>query len=253
LNFGNPERPEIMWQFARAVEGIGVACRALDIPITGGNVSLYNETDGKAVLPTPILGMVGLIEDVTRTVGRSFRNEGDAVILLGTGRAELGGSEYLKVIHGLVKGVPPALDLGLESALQRLLVSGVSGGLIKSAHDCAEGGFAVTLAECCFGTGMGAAVDIPALDAPGGLSQVAALFGETASRVIVSVDFDRASEFQALARQANVPATVVGRVGGERIRIATSGQAVLDEPLAEIEPLWSEAIDRYFVAPQAVA
>jgi phosphoribosylformylglycinamidine synthase len=253
LNFGNPERPEIMWQFARAVEGIGVACRALDIPITGGNVSLYNETDGRAVLPTPILGVVGLIEDAARVVGRSFRDEGDAVVLLGTGRGELGGSEYLKVIHGLVRGVPPMLDLDLESALHRLLVNGVSSGLVKSAHDCSDGGFAVTLAECCFGTGMGAAADIPALEAVVGFGQIATLFGETASRVIVSVDVDRIAEFQALARALNVPATAVGQVGGERVRIATSGQVVVDEPLAELEQLWSEAIDRYFASPRAVA
>ena len=161
LNFGNPERPEIMWQFAKAVEGIGAACRALDIPITGGNVSLYNETDGKAILPTPVLGVVGLIEDAATVVGKSFRAEGDAVVLLGTGRGELGGSEYLKAIHGLVRGVPPLLDLELEKALQGLLVRGVSGGLVKSAHDCAEGGLAVALAECCFGTAMGATADIP--------------------------------------------------------------------------------------------
>src|SRR6185436_5603359 len=111
LNFGNPQRPEIMWQFARAVEGIGAACRALDIPITGGNVSLYNETDRRGVLPTPVLGVVGLLEDATRVVRRAFRAEGDAVVLLGRTRAELGGSEYLNVVHHLVRGVPPALDL----------------------------------------------------------------------------------------------------------------------------------------------
>src|SRR5258706_6931158 len=111
LNFGNPERPEIMWQFARAVEGIAEACRALDIPITGGNVSLYNETDGKAIYPTPIIGVVGLIEDASRVLTRAFRGGGDAVLLLGDDRGELGGSEYLKVIHGLVRGDAPALDL----------------------------------------------------------------------------------------------------------------------------------------------
>ena len=253
LNFGNPERPEIMWQFARAVEGIGAACRALDIPVTGGNVSLYNETDGKAILPTPVLGVVGLIEDAAKVVGRSFRGEGDAVVLLGTGKGELGGSEYLKMIHGLVRGIPPVLDLELEGALQRLLVHGVSGGLIKSAHDCAEGGFAVTLAECCFGTLLGAAADIPGLDVAGELGDVAVLFGESASRVIVSVDAGRAAELQALASDAGVPAAVVGRVGSDRIRIAVAGRVVIDEALADVEPLWSEAIGHYFETPRAVA
>ena len=253
LNFGNPERPEIMWQFAKAVEGIGAACRALDIPITGGNVSLYNETDGKAILPTPVLGVVGLIENAATVVGKSFRAEGDAVVLLGTGRGELGGSEYLKAIHGLVRGVPPLLDLELEKALQGLLVRGVSDGLVKSAHDCAEGGLAVALAECCFGTAMGATADIPEVAAHAGFGDVAALFGESASRVIVSVDAGRTAEVQALARDAGVPAAVVGRVGGDRIRIALDGRVVLDELVTDVEPLWSNAIGGYFESKRAVA
>ena len=253
LNFGNPERPEIMWQFAKAVEGIGAACRALDIPITGGNVSLYNETEGKAILPTPILGVVGLIEDAATVVGKSFRAEGDAVVLWGTGRGEVGGSEYLKTIHGLVRGVPPLLDLDLEKALQGLLVRGVSDGLFKSAHDCAEGGLAVALAECCFGTAMGATADILEVEAAAGFGDVAALFGESASRVIVSVDAGRTAEVQALARDAGVQAAVVGRVGGDRIRIAIAGRVVLDELVTDVEPLWSNAIGGYFESRRAVA
>ena len=157
LNFGNPERPAIMWQFARAVEGIGAACRALDVPITGGNVSLYNETDGRAIYPTPVIGIVGLLEHADRVVSRAFRNTGDAVILLGEGHGELGGSEYLKVVYDLVRGVPPAIDLAAERALQLLLVALADARLIRSAHDCSDGGLAVTVAECCFDTG-GAAV-----------------------------------------------------------------------------------------------
>jgi phosphoribosylformylglycinamidine synthase len=224
LNFGNPERPEVMWQFARVVEGIGAACRALDIPITGGNVSLYNETDGKAILPTPVLGVVGLIEDAAHVVGRSFCAEGDAVVLIGTGRGELGGSEYLKTIHDVIRGLPPQIDLELEGALHRLLVQGVSQGLIRSAHDCAEGGFAVTLAECCFGTAMGTAVDVPGLGVTSGFGDVATLFGESASRAIVSVEATRAAEFLALASAGGVPAAAIGRVGGDRIRIAVDGR-----------------------------
>ena len=123
LNFGNPERPEIMWQFAQAVEGIGEACRALGVPITGGNVSLYNETDGRAIYPTPVIGVVGLLEHADRVLGRPIPgNPATSIVLLGDGRGELGGSEYLKVVHGLVRGVPPALDLDAERALQELLV-----------------------------------------------------------------------------------------------------------------------------------
>ena len=252
LNFGNPERPEIMWQFARAVEGIGAACRALDIPITGGNVSLYNETDGKAILPTPVLGVVGLIENAGSVASRAFRTAGDAIVLLGETRDELGGSEYLKVIHGLVRGVPPQLDLKREAALQRLLVRGVSDGLIRSAHDCAEGGLAVTLAECCFDTGFGAEVDIPAVDTEtSGFGDVAAIFGESASRVVVSIAASRMAELQTLAAEANVPATTVGRVGGHRIRVAVAGRGLLDEPLAAAERLWSCAIGSFFESQHA--
>ncbi len=242
-----------MWQFARAVEGIGVACRALEVPITGGNVSLYNETDGRAILPTPVLGVVGLIEDASTVVGRSFRAEGDAVVLLGTGLAELGGSEYLKTIHGLVRGVPPVLDLTLEAALQRLLVQGIAGRLIKSAHDCAEGGFAVTLAECCFGTMRGVTAEIPELEATSGFGDVAALFGESASRVVVSVDAARVAELQALAQAAGVPVAVVGRVEGARIRISIAGRVALDERLTDVEPLWSDSIEHSFASPVAAA
>src|SRR5712664_3964838 len=164
LNFGNPERPAIMWQFAKAVEGVGAACRALDVPITGGNVSLYNETDGQAIYPTPTIGVVGLLEHADRVVSRRFQEAGDAVILLGDGRGELGGSEYLKVMHDLVRGVPPALDLDLEHRLQTLLVTLAAERLMRSAHDCSDGGVAVTIAECCFDTiGIGAEISIDAV------------------------------------------------------------------------------------------
>src|SRR2546427_5593758 len=135
LNFGNPERPAIMWQFAKAVEGIGAACRALDVPITGGNVSLYNETDGRAIYPTPVIGVVGLLEHADRVLSRRFREAGDAVVLLGEGRGELGGTEFLKVVYDRVCGVPPAIDLSAERALQSLLVSLADARLVRSAHD----------------------------------------------------------------------------------------------------------------------
>jgi phosphoribosylformylglycinamidine synthase II len=254
LNFGNPEKPEIMWQFARAVEGIGAACRALDIPITGGNVSLYNETDGKAVLPTPVLGVVGLIDNADAVVRRAFRGDGDAIVLLGDSLDELGGSEYLKVVHGQIKGVPPRIDLAREKALQQLLVKGVAAGLIRSAHDCAEGGLAVTLAECCFDTGLGADVDVAAVDAaviP--FADTATLFGESASRVVASVEHARTAELEALAKEAGVPVAVIGRVGGSRIRIAIAGRGVIDDPLADVERLWADAIGRYFESQRAIA
>ena len=145
LNFGNPERPAIMWQFAQAVEGIGEACRALDVPITGGNVSLYNETDGRAIYPTPVIGVVGLLEHADRVRQPPLSGAaGDAIVLLGEGRGELGGSEYLKVVHGLVRGVPPALDLdGRAGAAGRCSSRWPRTGSIRSAHDCSDGGLAV--------------------------------------------------------------------------------------------------------------
>ena len=253
LNFANPQKPEVMWQFGQAVEGLGAACRALDIPITGGNVSLYNETDGRGILPTPVLGVVGLIEDAKNVVRRAFQSDGDDVVLLGDSKNELGGSEYLKVMHGLIRGVPPALDLSREAALQRLLVEGASQGLIRSAHDCAEGGLAVTLAECCFDTPFGADADIAAVPADAAFGDIATLFGESASRVVVSVAPTRTAALVALAFAAGVPATTIGRVGGDRIRISIAGRRVIDEPLRDAERTWATAIDRYFEPKRAIA
>jgi phosphoribosylformylglycinamidine synthase subunit PurL len=254
LNFGNPEKPDVMWQFVRAVEGIGAACRALDVPITGGNVSLYNETDGRAVLPTPVLGVVGLIDDADRIARRTFQAAEDVVVLLGESRAELGGSEYLKVIHGLVRGIPPALDLAREAALQRLLVEGIAAGTIKSAHDCAEGGLAIALAECCFDTGLGVSVDVSGVETPeASLADVATLFSESASRVVVSVSSSGLADLLARAAAGNVPAVRIGTVGGTRIRITVDGRQLLDESLAESEALWSSSLEGYFERARAIA
>jgi phosphoribosylformylglycinamidine synthase len=249
LNFGNPERPAIMWQFARAVEGIGAACRALDVPITGGNVSLYNETDGRAIYPTPVIGIVGLLEHADRVVSRAFRNTGDAVILLGEGHGELGGSEYLKVVYDLVRGVPPAIDLAAERALQLLLVALADARLIRSAHDCSDGGLAVTVAECCFDTGgVGVEVSIGGVEVSrhAAVNCAAALFGESSSRVVVSAAPESVRIVLARAASAGVPAAVVGRVGGTAIRIAVGGTDAIDVPVDECERAWSTAIERYF-------
>ena len=248
LNFGNPERPEIMWQFAEAVEGISEACRALDIPITGGNVSLYNETDGTAIYPTPILGVVGLIEDASRVIARTFRAVGDDIIALGSGSAELGMSEYLKEIHGVIQGEAPQLNLDAERALIALLTRAAAAGLLQSAHDCSDGGVAVTLAECSFDTsGIGLDVDLEA--EPGAADVDAAtgtLFGESASRAIVSVRPSERGAFLKMASDADVPARRVGRTGGDRIRIAVAGVTLIDVPLSEAEQVWSTALASRF-------
>jgi len=254
LNFGNPEKPEIMWQFARAVEGMGAACRALDIPITGGNVSLYNETDGSGVLPTPVIGVVGLVENAERIVGRTFRSEGDIVILLGETRNELGGSEFVHVVHDQIRGVPPRLDLVREASLQRLLVDCAATGLIRSAHDCAEGGIAVTLAECCFDTKLGVSVDLAAVpDTPSPYGDTAALFAESASRVVVSVAPAQVTALLAMSASAGVPARQLGRVGGSRIQIAVKGRPVIDEGAADMERIWATAIESWFEQRRAIA
>jgi phosphoribosylformylglycinamidine synthase len=254
LNFGNPEKPEIMWQFARAVEGMGAACRALDIPITGGNVSLYNETDGRGVLPTPVIGVVGLIEDAAHVVGRAFRSEGDVVVLLGITRDELGGSEWLHVVHDRICGAPPQLDLSREAALQRVLVEAAASGVIRSAHDCAEGGMAVTLAECCFDTPFGVEADLAGVaDAPSVYREAATLFSESASRVVVSVAPAQLPALRGLTDAAGVPATPIGRVGGKRIRIAVDGRSAIDEPLADAERVWAMAIETWLDERRAIA
>jgi len=249
LNFGNPERPAIMWQFAKAVEGIGEACRALDVPITGGNVSLYNETDGRAIYPTPIIGVVGVIEHADSVLERRFRETGDSIILLGTGRGELGGSEYLKTIHGLVRGMPPAPDLTAERRLQDLLVNLAAERLIRSAHDCSDGGIAVTLSECCFGSGgAGADVSIDSVTVSGQalVNEAAALFGESAARVVVSAATDNVTDVLQRAAAAGVPAQVIGETGGNRLRIAVAGRKAVDVAIDEAERLWSTAIEKRF-------
>ena len=225
LNFGNPERPEIMWQLVEAIEGIAEACRALDTPITGGNVSLYNETDGKAIYPTPVIGVVGLIEDASCVLSRSFREEGDAIVLLGEGLGELGGSEYLKTVHGTIAGRPPHLDLVRERALITLLGRASSGRLLRSAHDCSDGGLAVALAECTFDSGgIGASIDVPG----GSLRDDAVLFGESASRVLISAKQQDGATLLQLAAEHGVPARIIGSTGGARITIAVSGRQVID-------------------------
>ena len=248
LNFGNPERPEIMWQIVEAIEGIADACRALEVPITGGNVSLYNETDGKAIYPSPILGVVGVIDDASCALARSFREEGDAIVLLGENFGELGGSEYLNTVHGIVKGAPPVLDLNRERALIQLLERGSCARLLHSAHDCSDGGFAVALAECAFDSGgIGCSVDI----APAGTRLDSTLFGESASRVIVSARQENTATLLQLAAELGVPAQIIGTTGGSRITITVAGGAAIDCSISDAYSAWSTALERYFAGRAA--
>ena len=261
LNFGNPERPEIMWQLGQAVEGIGEACRAFEIPVTGGNVSLYNETDGRAILPTPVIGVVGLLDDASAVVDRRFRGEGRTVILMGEQRGELGGSEYLKTVHGQVRGIPPRIDLARELAVQQLLPALIAGRLIESAHDVSDGGLAVTLAECCFDTeGVGVSVDVPAaIGEPwagaqdGAVADEQTLFGESAPMVVVSTVAAQADAVVARATAAGIPARIIGRTGGAQIRIAIDGRDALALTVAEAETTWGTAIEARMTSRRAGA
>jgi phosphoribosylformylglycinamidine synthase len=216
LNFGSPERPEIMWQFAETVEGIAAACRALEIPVVGGNVSFYNETLGRAILPTPIVGVVGLLGDAERRTTQWFKDAGDLVILLGEPGGSLGGSEYLATLHGRVSGPLAPIDLERERTVQAACLAAIEAGCVRSAHDCAEGGLAVALAECCV-TGparLGAKIT---LTGPGRWD--ALLFGEAPSRIVVSVPPAEESRFAQIVREWAIPTAVLGRVGGRRLTV----------------------------------
>jgi phosphoribosylformylglycinamidine synthase II len=235
LNFGNPEKPEVMAQLVRAIEGIGEACRALGAPITGGNVSLYNETDGRAIHPTPTVAVVGLLEDASTALTVPFQAEGDAVFLLGATGDDLGGSEYLKVIHDRIAGRPPRLDLAAERALHVLMAEAAGARVLRSAHDLADGGLAVALAECTFrsvAAGVGARVDLPA-----GLDPHVALFSESPSRMLVTTRDEAALE--ALAAKHGVPCARLGTVGGDRLTLAREGSTLVDEPVADLLEAWT--------------
>jgi phosphoribosylformylglycinamidine synthase subunit PurL len=243
LNFGNPLKPEVYYQMSEALRGIGEACEALETPVTGGNVSLYNENPRGAIYPTPTIGMVGVIEDVTKVVGMRFLEEGDPVVLLGRNTDELGGSEYLKVVHGTVAGDAPAVDLQEERSLQRALLEMADGRLLRSAHDCAEGGLAVALTESAIGDPeqvMGVEVELE-----DGLPRAALLFGEAQGRAVVSCDPARLEAVLGIARGHGVAAARIGTVGapGGRLVIRTA-DGVVDAPAAELAEIYHSAIPR---------
>ena len=247
LNFGNPKKPEIFFQFSEAVKGMGEACRALNTPVTGGNVSFYNENPGGAVYPTPVVGMVGLIDNVDQAVGSTFRRSGDSIILLGHHAAELGGSEYLVRIHSLVAGRPPQCDLSRERQLIDALLECSSSSLLSSAHDCSDGGLAVALAECAMMNRekqFGAQIDLSALNG----AERAVLFGESQGRIVVSTN-DQEAVLRIAARHS-VPAHVIGKVGGSggSFQIRTSGSGVTTTT-AEVAAAYHEAIPRIMATP----
>ncbi len=239
LNFGNPEKPEVMGQFEAAVRGIADACRALEIPVVSGNVSFYNETDGRAIPPTPTVGMVGLLEDVEKRVGLPFRREGDRIALLGSTRDELGGSEFLRTIRSRDEGPCPDVDLPAERRLVELLAALAEGGLLSSAHDVSDGGLAIALAECAMTSGLGAEI---ALESELRLS--ALLFGESTGRAVITFAPEGQAGVEGAAKKARVPFERLGRVGGANLKIAVGGRTAVDEPVAALAELWKTAFAR---------
>ena len=252
LNFANPDRPEVYWELEETIAGLATACRSLELPVVSGNVSLYNESfpargeggpprsgrpkgagaAGSAIYPTPVVGMIGLLDDYGSRLEAGLRNEGDFVLLVGSSNNDLGGTEYLKVVHGRVAGRPPALDLTREKAVNKLVLAAARANLLRSAHDCADGGMLVALAECCLLGGIG--VRCPSLSPEAPVRLDAALFGESPSRFIVSVPSRAMPEMQTLARRHHVEISLLGLAGGESIEF--EGQFKLS--LAEMRQAW---------------
>ncbi|HET7393189.1 MAG TPA: phosphoribosylformylglycinamidine synthase subunit PurL [Candidatus Binatia bacterium] len=236
LNFGSPENPAVMWQFARVIQGMRDACIALKVPVVSGNVSFYNETDGVPIYPTPTIGMVGLLPKVDRVITSWFKAAGDIVVLLGRTREELGGSEYLKFIHNTVKGTPPWIDLKLEQAVQSCCIEAIERGILHSAHDVSDGGLAVALAECCIGgpeKPLGVRTEMREM-----IRADALLFSESQSRILVSMEEKDLSQLQEIASRFAVPLQVIGAVGGSRFSI----QPILQLPVDELQVIWSSAL-----------
>jgi phosphoribosylformylglycinamidine synthase subunit PurL len=246
LNFGNPEKPEVFFQFREACRGIADACRAFGTPVTGGNVSFYNESPTGAIDPTPTVGMVGLLERVERRVPSFFAKAGDDVLVLGATRGTLGGSAYWAEIRGFVGGAPPPVDLEAERRLQDFLVEAAGRGLLRSAHDTSEGGLLVALAEAAMGGPYAAGVVGAELDLEGyapGVELDALLYGEDAGRVVVSADPAHAEAVAALARRHQVPLFRAGRTGGTRLELR-AGSRVLSWILESLRRTYFEAIPR---------
>jgi phosphoribosylformylglycinamidine synthase len=230
MNFGNPERPEVMWQFAESIQGMADACRAFETPVTGGNVSFYNESGGSAIWPTPVIGMLGLIADYRLLVRSGFPESGLLIYLLGETFPELGGSEFADVVLRQISGRPPALDLEREAALHRVLIEAANGDLVASAHDCSDGGLVVALAESAMSGDTGFALTLP-----GDVPWYVTLFAESASRAVVSVSPDKVEDLEALVAAHHVPFSRMGETGGPRMVFDTLFETTVEEARAVYE------------------
>lgn len=241
MNFASPERPEVMWQFSETIDGMSEACIAFGTPVTGGNVSFYNETDGRGIFPTPVIGMVGLIDNPKHVTTQWFAKEGHAVLLIGDDTPVLGGSEYLATVRGVLTGPLPELNLEREKAVQEAVRTAITDELVASAHDCSDGGLAVALAECCFSSyrrpAVGATVDLD-FD----LDATTLLFGEAPSRVVASAPVGAVAKIAEICRRNGVACRQIGIIGGDRLRIEVRGATAIDAHLSVLERAWRSRI-----------
>jgi phosphoribosylformylglycinamidine synthase len=235
LNFGNPYDPEIYYQFAECVGGMGEACRVLETPVTGGNVSFYNEDPQRTVYPTPVIGMIGILEDIGQVTTIWFKESGDDIYLIGESKDELGGTEYLKVIHGLVTGTIPKVDLEKHKRTIEFLLTLITSGLVRSAQDISDGGMAVALGECAFGKKIGASVTLESAIRADSL-----LFGESQSRAIISARTEDRDRIAQLAGEHGVPISRIGVTGGPNLRI----NDLIDIPIDKLNKIYEEAIPK---------
>jgi len=252
LNFGSPERPEVMWQFSEVIDGMAEACAVFDTPVTGGNVSFYNETDGRGIAPTPVIGMVGLVEDPRHITTQWFKHDDRVIVLLGTTASDLGASCYSLATLGKSAGNVPQLDLQLERRVQDACLKMIQAGLVESAHDCSDGGLAVAIAESCFASYRRDAIGCE-VSLNGELSAAALLFAETPSRIVISVAPGSLAQITELAREHEVAASVIGRTSGEQFTIAVNGERVIDRPVREIEYAWRDVLPRMLEISSLVA
>ena len=247
LNFGNPEKPHIMWQFSQTIDGITKACEELEIPITGGNVSFYNETLGEGIYPTPVLGVVGTLDDVHKTAKMHFAAPGRTIVLLRAGEpgditdveSEFGSSEYAKEILGTLWGYPPELDLEEEAALQKAVIELIQSGSVESVHDCSDGGIAVALAEKVFPRSVGARVNLVS----NGLPAEFVLFGEDASRIMISCDPASLPRIQEVATKFGISAEVIGETSSDRLEIVLDGKVAVSAPVSDLSKVYEVALE----------
>ncbi|HKS27884.1 MAG TPA: phosphoribosylformylglycinamidine synthase subunit PurL [Pyrinomonadaceae bacterium] len=249
LNFASPEKPEVMWSFSEVIDGMSEACRAFDTPVISGNVSFYNETEGRGILPTPVIGMLGLVEDVRRIIQPGFKSTGDIIAIIGTTTDDTSVSEYAATILGrttdemIQSGKVPVLNMQMELSVQKACLAASEAGLLRSAHDCSDGGLAVALSECCFSSlnreAVGAEVDLT-----GTVTVAARLFAETPSRIIISFEEAALGQIQEITAREGCPLTILGRTGGDYLRISADGDEVLSMPVRELEAAWRTALEK---------